>query len=36
MATEKADVLCMNISDLGRLKKEFSDIYEELFKDCTV
>jgi len=36
MATEKADVLCMNISDLGRMKREFYDIYDELFKECTV
>lgn len=35
MAKQQSEVLCLSIADLSRMRKEFFDCYDELFKDCS-
>ena len=36
MASSQSELLSLNINDLSRMRKEFFDSYEELFKDCNI
>ena len=34
MASQQSEILSLNINDLSRMRKEFFDSYDELFKEC--
>jgi len=36
MATAESETLCLQLSDLNRMKQEFVEAYDKLFKSTTI